>query len=355
MVTLKDVANLAEVSTWTASKVLSGGAHSEKISERSTNRVLEAAKKLNYSPNRQAKMLRQGKSMVIGILMTHSDQLHEYWNSFSGIMLSGMDFGIRAQGYDTLIIGAHRGGDPFEMAARYFSEKRIDGLLIPGPSCPRIMPVSLENTAGPVVLAGSDTQISFNRVCLDDAVGIRAAVRHLAELGHRRILWLSFDGINSSHPSVEQRREAFWSEVRAVNIEGDELLFTQPVHSCSVSTDAIRQARQVCLAQWEKIRSTTAVICYNERIALGLYAAANEFGVKIPEELSVIGFDDLVSAVAWPAMTTVSHQLVEIGQQSAALVCELSAKSDQWSEVPISCVKVDSTLVVRDSTAAPKL
>ena len=354
MNTLKDVAQLAGVSTWMVSKVLSGGAKKVSISAASKQRVLDAAKKLRYSPNRQARMLRKGKSQVIGILMGKPEYQDEYWNSFSGIMVASMDQGIRAHSYDTLMIGASGKENLSEVILQYFNEKRIDGLLIPEHSCPDPVLPSLLNTSGPVVLAGGYRPNLLPRVYLDDGAGIRAAVKHVAASGHRQILWLSFNTSKTSHPSLVHRRDAFWSEIRAANLTGDELLFEPPLATCAhLSTEAIRQTRTVCLAAWKKIMLSTAVICYNERIALGLYAAANESGVRIPNQLSVIGFDDLIANMAWPPMTTVSHRQDEIGRQSAALVCELSSNSFRKPEMSAPCVRVDASLVIRESTASP--
>ena len=354
MTTLKDVALLSGVSTWTASKVLSGSAKAEKISAVAARRVSAAARKLKYSPNHQAKMLRKGRSMVIGILLGSPNQQDEYWKSFSGIMISGMDQEIRARGFDTLMIGTRDGNNIPDTIRQYFNEKRIDGLLIPDWFCPDPIPASLLKTPGPVVLAGCHDTDRFPRVHLDDGAGIQAAVRHLAGLGHRRILWLSFRYSKNSHSSLARRRNAFWKEIESANLSGDELFFEPPGVVCShLSTEAIRQTRAFCLANWKQITSGTAVVCYNERIALGLYAAARDSGVEIPRRLSVVGFDDLIADVAWPPLTTVSHRLDEIGRRSAALVTELSSQSAPGPRRPAACIRVDASLVIRESTAPP--
>ena len=354
MSTLKDVAALAGVSSWTASKVLSGDAQKAKIGAVCARRVVAAARKLQYRPNRQASVLRKGKTRVIGILMGAAQEQDEYWNSFCGVVVAGMEQGIRSCGYDALMIGASKGVVSAEIVHQYFGEKRMDGLLIPEHACSSQLPSAIADTPGPVVLAGCSGPMSMPQVLLDDGAGIQAAVRHLAELGHRRILWLSFSPTGHVHHSVVDRRDAFWSAIREGALAGDELLLAQSRGRCSqLSSEPIRVSREVCLASWPQIRSSTAVVCYNERLALGVYAAAHERGICVPKELSVVGFDDLIADMAWPAMTTISHCLGEIGRQSALLAIELSGEPGRWPVNPAPCIQVPATLVVRESTAAP--
>jgi DNA-binding LacI/PurR family transcriptional regulator len=109
-------------------------------------------------------------------------------------------------------------------------------------------------------------------------------------------------------------------------------------------------ARAAFLEGWLSGQRGTAVVCFDERMAFGVYAAANELGLRIPDDLSVIGFDDIHASMAYPAMTVVSHMLQQIGRSAARLALEMVGDRRAWKRLRGRRERVPATLVIRQST-----
>ena len=344
MIRLKDVAEKAGVSVWTVSKVLNPGADNARISDECAKSVRAVAETLGYRPNFHARSLQTGRTHALGLVLQGSDGCDVPRDQFWSFMLRGVETRARSLGYDVLIIGPKGTRNEIERGVEYVKEQRVDALVVPGYMSAVAYSDMLENYDVPAVLATSPRPSRRHTVVeFDPAPGIAAAVEHLAALGHRKLLWLGPD-----HDDGRNRLAAFTRAARTVGVSGRVVVFKT---AASGTEDFIAEGQRAFSVQLKEKFSATGVICYNEAAALGVYAAAAESGLKIPRDLSVIGFDDIHAAMALPPMTVASHMLEEIGARAAELAVELAEKRGKRRKPRVETVA--SKLVVRSSTAQP--
>jgi len=333
----------------TASKVVNGEAAQGRISEECARRVLDVSRALGYRPNPHARFLRKGRVRTLGVLMMRPRMGETYWKDFYADMVSAIDWEARAQGFDFLVFGPAGDTSQIDEVLRYVAEGRVDSVIIPGYLCPDPPPRGLLEVPAPIVLAEYHGSALLPTVKMDDGAGISAAVQHLAALGHRRILWFSVDDASSSFAA--RRREAFWAATEAVGAHGDEIFFSLTAEL--PRGDFVRAAYETAGVNLARLEACTAAICYNDCVALGLCARLTTAGWRIPEDMSVIGFDDLFAEIAWPPLTTLTYPLCDIGRQAARLAIDLLEDSQALKRKPAPVVYVPATPVVRKSTAPP--
>ena len=347
MVRLKDVAEQAGVSIGTASKVLNGSRADLAFSADCVRRVRRAARELGYAPNYLARGLQTGRSYALGMALGALGR--NAWSDFWSQMLGGMVGQAHALGYHCITIGAEDGPSSVHKGLRFLRERRVDGLIVPGFACPSQVPLELLEPAGPVVLINFFHETSLPSVELDGASGMAAAVRHLRDLGHRRLLWIGQPA--ERHPSSEERRGAFWSAVREGGLEGEEVVLPViPAAYEEVLPDVIAGSCAELLERWRGGLGATGLICYDEGIAFGAYAALAQMGLRVPQDVSVVGFDDIYAHVAWPPMTVVSHMLGQMGSAAAEMAVQMA--EDEPDAAPDAGLRrrIPAELVVRKST-----
>jgi len=338
--TLRDVADLAGVSSTTASMALSGRTGSAHISPASILKVQAAAKHLGYRGNYHARTLSSGRSYTLG-LATGAGPIsileHDFFNHICG----GVEAAARARGYDVLLIGGTEALEPLERAQSHLEARRIDALIVLRYLYPAI-PAELAHCHLPVVVVHGQDQPLLPAVFFDPAPGIQAAVRHLSDLGHRRLLWIGVADTDTP------RLVAVQAAVRDAGLELEPLLLPRP-HSITSARSYTAHCHAV-LADLVLPGHGTAVLCYNDELALALLSVLTARGIAVPEHLSVIGFDDRFADYAVPPLTTISHELAELGTASVSLALDLL--ENRVAPSPAPRVRVAARLVVRSSTAA---
>ena len=352
-VTIRDIAKRLNLSHSTVSRIINNR-DSSFISTETRARVRQTAEELGYRPNYHARSLQTGKACVLGLVLEKPEPNSEdrFWQS----MLNGISTGARSRGYDLLIIGPAREQSEIERGLEYVTEHRVDALVIPG-YLGSLDQLSSQSSDAPIVLAGNSASNARHPVVdLDAAPGIEAAVDHLAELGHRRLLW--FDVEREGNGSVDYRRAAFRKAITRRALKGVEA--SMNLESRLNEERTVELSRRHFPEALARLPDATGVICYNEPTAFGVYAAAADRGLRVPRDLSVIGFDDIHAAVAAPSMTVVSHMLYAIGMKAAELAIALSEtpatsmkKSKSVATAPIREL-IPAELIVRQSTAAPQ-
>ena len=349
MVKAIDVAKRAGVSISTVSKVLNGNG-TELISPSCAVRVRKAAEELGYRPNYLARSLSKGRIKSAGIIFRPPRAAEATIPPFYYALTAGMDGEIRMQGWDTVIIGPDKdaeAGHAVEVAIDQARQGRVDCLLMSDYLYEEIDPGMVSQSPVPIVLVDVQGPRPLPSVMLDDAVGIRAAISHLANLGHKRICWVTY--ATYPHSSAQRRQTAFHEAIVTQGCIGIDVVMP-PFHPGRGTAAEISAARSGCLADMATIRSCTAAVCYDELVAIGLYAALQEFGLRVPRDLSIVGFDDVYAETTYPSMTVVSHQLLELGKASARLGMEL-VSHPVAGDVPAPLVTIPSSLVIRTSTA----
>ncbi len=338
-ITLADVARLAGVSKITVSKTLN---NTGRISEGTRERVLKAVADLGYVVNSAARSLRGGKTGVLGMVVP--ELVSPYFAEVARAAADeasqcGFDLGVFTTSRDVTRerarIGTLLGG-------------LADGLLVVVPSGNEKFLLSLERSRAPVVLInhfGAQTHLPMVRA--DSYLGAKAAIEHLLSLGHQRIGFVT--GAVGSSQAVERLRS--YREVLAARGLLDESLIRPGNFTQRGGFDAARELLALALPP-------TAIFAASDVTAFGVIDAIKDKGLRVPDDISVVGFDDIPAASqVHPALTTVRHPVQAMAQAAMQLMLDAFANKpvrDTVIEFPSELVIRESTkaLEIRDSTKA---
>ncbi len=340
--TLRAVAKAAGCSVTAASKVLNNAKGTANIGEKARTRILAVAEKLGYNVSYHAQALQTGRANTVGLVLGMG-KVNDYWAPF----FRGVDQATHARGSDLLIIGPTREEREFTRGITMLQQGRIDALIVPS----NIYHPHIESLSDPklrIVAMGHVASERIPSVITDLRPGIRQAVDHLAELGHRKILWVPHPPYRQRYPQPELDRDHVLHETAELHgIEIDEL----PIDDINLAGDlqsTIDHCRLFFADYLRHHQPPSAIIAYNERVALGIYSALMENGYRIPSDVSVIGYDDLHAQSATPSMTTISLNLHEHGHRAAELALDLVDRGETGSGD--QRIWVSSELIVRRST-----
>ena len=291
-------------------------------------RVLAAAAELNYEPNRAARGLITGRTGNVGVIVP------DLGNPYFHAVLKGAQARARQADYAVFVADGQESATE-EEALISAMRKQVDGIVL----CSSRLP-----TAKLAALESSPTVVLLNRrvpgrvaVVLDSADGMRQAVRHLAGLGHRRCVFVS--GPRRSW-SNQQRQRGLRAAARPSAVRYEILGPVAPQFQSGVET-----AEQVLET------GATAVLAYNDLVAVGILSRLTELGVAIPEQLSVVGFDDIpLAAMVIPPLTTVSLPTIRAGEVAVEVLLE---RLQGGGAVQPTARKLPATLIVRGTTGPP--
>lgn len=329
-VTITDVARTAGVSVATVSKVINDR---YGVARPTAERVRQVIDNLGYESSLVARSLRSHRTGVIGILVAE-------FEPFSTELLKGLSAAAQDSGYQLL---AYSGGGRPESQVGWerrslsrLSGTLIDGAILVTPTIVdggyRIPVVAIDPHTGPSDLPTVDS---------DNLAGAETAVRHLLDLGHRRI---GFLGGRADLESARRRDEGYRRTIAAAGLPIDPELMRIGGFRMETSDAPARDLLN-------RPDRPTAVFAANDLMAIQTMQVAQSLGLRIPEDLSVIGFDNIPeSALATPALTTIAQPLKSIGQTAMQLLLALLRGED----VPLRHVQLATELVVRASTAAPR-
>ena len=326
---MADVARVAGVSAQTVSRVSNG---QDSVVEETRNRVLAAMRELGYRPNSAARALKHGEFRTLGVIL--------FTLSTTGNVrtLEAIAGSAAEEGYAiTLLPVAVPTQTGVRGAFTRLGELAVDGIIV-------IMEVHLLDAATvslpphvKVVVADSDAGDRYSVVDTDQVGGTRLAVQHLLDLGHATVWHLA--GPQSSFAA--QRRTAAWREV--LEASGREV--PEPVRGDWSAESGYRAGLRLAADP-----RCTAVFVANDQMALGLLRALNEHGRRVPEDVSVVGFDDIAEAGSFfPPLTTVHQDFAEVGRR-----CVAGVLRQIRNEAPEQGTTLVATrLVLRRSTAPP--
>lgn len=327
--TSRDVARAAGVSQAAVSLVL-GEKWRGRVSERTAQRVREAARDLGYRPNLAARNLRLGSTrtvlLVVPVLTTEF---------FAGVYTGAARVAGR-HGFGVVLYPSPEGigpaRDPFASA-----QAALDGVIASSMAADAL--TAIRGDQLPLVMLDSDPAAGTGAttVNLDIRDGVRQVAEHLLALGHRRFLHLAAD-VPSWTFDIRARELA----ARLATVPGTELRTT----AAAISIDAARAAAETALSAPGP--RPTALVCDDDKLAAGAYKAARRLGLRIPDDLSVTGLDDLALATALdPELTTVHLDAELFGERGMeALLAVLDTRDPARDDIPV-------TLVIRGSTAPP--
>ena len=334
MATIKDIAREAKVSVSTVSYALNDGPRS--VPAEVKVRILEVASKLHYRPNRLARSLITRKSHVIGIVPPRVE-----FNMVAGPyfvnMLNGIVNAYEDLEQDVLILTQIKSTESRE-AIYPLLDGRCDGAIFLAPYQESVGINYLNEIGFPhVILNGRNAKsVCFD---IDNRTGMKLGVEHLAALGHKKIGMIQGP---EDHIDGFERNSGFIESMKDLGLEvRPDWLVKAGFDRCS---GELAGRRLLGLKD-----RPTAICCANDETALGLYTACVELGVKVPEEISIVGFDNAPnSASSEPALTTIQQPFEEMsGHASKTLMALIDGRLAQQSR------RFDTSLVVRQSTARP--
>ncbi len=331
---IRAVAGLAKVSIATVSRTING---SSLVSERLKKRVWQAIDQLNYLPNTSARTLVSGRSHLMGIVVENIT------NPFFPELIQSFEKIAVAHGYEILIGSTN--SDPAVLAkcARRMVERKVDGVAVmtfgeEEPVLDQIMHRGI-----PIVLAEFKLDDpNASTILLDYSTGIRAAVRHLAGLGHRNLAFLA--GPRSLHSALTREND-FRAALAAAGLPLRPEWIVVCDHTLKGGIAGFEQLRRL-------ESQPTAIVCSNDMTAIGVLRAAFLAGLRVPQELSVVGLDDVDFAeFTLPPLTTIRLSRVELAR---AAFEALRAQAEKPEGVHAQReFLVSTSLVVRGSTAPP--
>ena len=334
-VTLLDVARACGFSVSTVSIVLSEAPLSQNVAERTRQRIRETAQQLGYHPDAYARSLRRRHSQTIGVLA------YDLTDPFCIPIVRGMQAGLQPAGFALQLMDAQTKRSLFDDYLKKILERRAEGVAVIASWVfeEANLLADIEKNHVPVVILGRDlTGRRFSSVLVDNVAGGALAMRHLLDLGHRKI-------------AVIRGRKA----AQEAGGEIDErMVFELPgmVDPTSGFEGGVQFARQLVAAR----RTFTAVLAFDDLTALGVVRGLAEAGLHVPDDCSVVGFDDVLPAsVATPAITTIRQPLAEMGLAAARMLVETLAAREPGMKRSGPAVYIGAPeLVARASSAPPR-
>jgi LacI family transcriptional regulator len=333
-ITSQDVAHLAGVSRTTVSFVLNN-VEGFQISPETRQKVLEAAAQLGYVPDSAAQTLASRRARAIGLVMTRSPH-HIASDSFLPQIISGLLKVTKSQHLRLMIeqVNAEHQSQAYLELAR---AKRIDGMILLTPRMDDQALLSLERAEIPAVLMGHLENLNLYSVDVDNRAAAEQAVHHLIALGHRQVACIT--NAPATYTAAPQRVQGYLDALTAAGISPDPNL--------------IRYADFGPESGYERMKSLleggapfTAVFVASDNVAIGAKAAIREAGLRVPDDISMMGFDDIPwSKYSDPPLSTVHLPAESLAQQACVMLLDLI----QGQSPPVKHLNLETELILRKS------
>lgn len=331
-ITIREVANLAGVGRGTVSRVLN---ESPAVDPATRARVLAAIRELDFVPSPAARQLTLGRTMSVGVMvpfLTRPSVVER---------LRGIESALAGTGYDMVVYNA----ETAERRDRLFRDvargHRVDGLIVVSLRPHDAEAARIVAAGTPLVLVDAFHRL-LPRVVVDDVLGGRLSARHLIDRGHRRIAFVGdLPQARFSFVSSRLRARGMAAAFAEVGRSMDPALVATGEHSIQAACELVRRLLR-------GVDPPTAIVCASDTQALGALQAARETGMTVPDDLSVVGYDDIELA-SYVGLTTVRQPLQESGRLGAALLLDALAGRALRPER----ITLPVELIVRSSTAPP--
>jgi len=336
--TIKDVAKKAGVSIATVSFVIN---KSKNVSLETKNRVLKAIKSLNYHPSKSAINLVSGKTGNIGFIVTDDHFLRT--EPFYTRIFLGTEFEARSEGYYILLTSIRADFNEKDILPRFILNKSVDGIIIAGKISHNLIERMSAYNLPTVFVDYIPPTNSYPLVLIDNIQGALLATNHLINLGHTNI---AFIGGDIEHPSLSHRLYGYKQALENAHI---------PVKNNLIITDDKYPDRQNGFNSAKKLfsknKNVTAVFAGNDAMAIGVLHYLKDNGYKVPQDVSLIGFDDVeADLMLSPPLTTIRVPKIELGVEALKLLVNTLKNKKSLSKK----ILVPVELIVRESTSIYK-
>ena len=337
MATIKDIAKVAGVSVTTVSRALNG--YSD-VNENTRKKIKEVAEQLNYSPNSLARSLVMNKTNTIGLLVSELNR-SGVKDNFTFEVMCGINDCLGELGYDLILFDTNPKKQRTKSYSQLCRERQVEGVIFQGvkkddPYLKEVIDSNIPCVLVDVEMKGDN--VGF--VTTDNEFGAQIAVKHLVNYGHEKIAMVN----GHDQALVSKKRLKGYKKV----LEDAGIAFNDQYIVDGAFSE--QKAEEVAVQLLNDFPEITAIFCASDLMAMGVIKAAQTIGRKIPEELSIIGFDDIILAsYVNPPLTTIAQDKYQIGYESAKLLIEmLEGKNNRRVKI------LDNQLVIRETTAPVK-
>ncbi len=334
-VSIKDIARAANVSHPTVSRALS---YSPLVRGETAERIRLIAASLGYRPSAIARSLATKKTRTIGVVVT------SIADPFIADVVSGIEETANDHGYSVFLANSNANPDREVKVVHSFHERRVDGIIVTASRVGALYMPLLSGLKIPIVLINNqhpDAPDEFiYSVMIDNIKASTLVMKHLIGLGHRRIAYIG------DQAGFQSDTERFAGYRQSLAFAGYPFLPELVVHG-NGKPEGGRQAMEKLLSL---PTPPTAVFCYNDMSALGALRALYGHGINVPDDISLVGFDDLaIASYTSPLLTTVGQPKQQMGRMAMETMLKLISGVDTKANI-----KVDGELIIRESTAPPK-
>jgi LacI family transcriptional regulator len=329
--TIRSLAEHLKLSSAAVSMVINQTAKSDRFPEKTRKRILAAAEKFNYRPNFVARSLRKQQTFTIGVLVP------EISEGYAALVLAGIEDYLLQAGYFFLVISHRHKEHQLEQCLRLFMDRLVEGIITVDTMLPR------EISVPTVAVSGHKRMAGVTNVVLDHRQAASLALRHLIQLGHRKIAFIKGQPFSTD---TESRWSSIREAARQLGLEIDPKLVIQ-LQADSPSPELGYDVVKALLAER---RHFTALFAFNDISAIGGMRALLDSGLKVPSDVSVIGFDDIqYASYQNPRLTTIRQPLRHMGELAAETLIRRIGSKEPHPKI----IAVAPELVIRESTAPP--
>lgn len=343
-VTIRDIAKEAGFAASTVSIVLNNAPLARYIRAATKQRIEDVARKLGYSPNQLARSLRSQRNHTVGVMV------FDITDPFCTPILRGIESTLFRSNYAPIFADAHNDPGRFERSLEMLLERRVEALIVIANWLFVDITVlaDLEKRSVPTIVIGRQVNDSISSVLVDNESGARLALEHLYKLGHRNIAFIRGPKVITDSG---QRWQGIKSFARSAGLKINPKLVAE-LPSASDPNNAYDTACRITEDLIRRGAPFTALMAYDDITALGAMRALVKSGIRVPEQCSVIGFDDTApAALSLPALTTVRQPMEMMGATAVETITDAIHASLERLEFPPTHRRLPPELVVRESTS----
>jgi LacI family transcriptional regulator len=367
MASLRQIAKKAGVSPTTVSRVLNDAKYADQVSEACRKRVQEIAREAGYQSSYHRRAIQKSTSETIAMALPFGQETDRDSKPDTLLeplyhgLIAGIESAMHGSGYSLSLVGPGRTKRAEELGIAGLNSKRYDALIIPTPtgtyaeSCDQLCQ-SIRETQDDSRIVQIDyhktAQSNHPSIYFDEAKACQMVLEHLYALGHRNVLMF-----NRSHTSIRDqyyqtmgKKMGMTVQTETVDIDCEE---KSSLAGHTDMTEATENSMLIRLATGP--HDYTAIIGYNDSTAMGIIRALHRAGKRIPEDVSVVGWDNTLAPFASPAMTSIDSKFVQMGREAGKLAIKLaSAEEHQIEDIQKTRIILEPELICRTSTASPR-
>ncbi|HHV64824.1 MAG TPA: LacI family transcriptional regulator [Peptococcaceae bacterium] len=309
MVTIRDVARHAQVSISTVSRVLNETDHA--VSPETRKKVLQAIEELGFIPNAMARGLHHNKTKTIGLII--QDISNPYYPS----IVRGVEDEAQELGYTVILANVYRSKERTAKYLNVFREKRVDGIIFTGGGVVKdaVEEKFFEQTSISTVVIGKPCNVKLPSIQINNVQSSREACEYLLKLGHRQIVTIT--GPAESTTTID-RLEGYQQALKRHGIEPEKRLIIQGNFEYNSGYKAVQEFPEIGRGK------VTALFAQNDMMAIGAMKALQEKGLRVPEDIAIIGFDNIpLSSFVTPALSTVDVPVYEMGKTAMRMLADI--------------------------------